>query len=161
MRHLHCFISEAANRNTAVSPRGRYRADMPPKPSSEGTVMKPLPLVICLWLIFVSPAMAGKADVIKVDVSVTAPQTYTFAVTVQHADTGWKHYADRWQVLAPDGTVLGTRVLYHPHVEEQPFTRTLSGVQIPARISRVTIQAHDSVHGWGGKSITLAIPRKN
>lgn len=107
--------------------------------------MKPLPLVICLWLILVSPAMAGKADVIKVDVSVTAPQTYTFAVTVQHADTGWKHYADRWQVLAPDGTVLGTRVLYHPHVEEQPFTRTLSGVQIPARISRVTIQAHDSV----------------
>lgn len=123
--------------------------------------MKPLPLVICLWLILASSAMAGKADVIKVDISVTAPQTYTFAVTVQHADTGWKHYADRWQALAPDGTVLGTRVLYHPHVEEQPFTRTLSGVQIPAHINSVTIQAHDSVHGWGGKSITLALPEKN
>lgn len=122
--------------------------------------MKPLPLVICLWLILVSPAMAGKADVINVDIRVTAPQTYTFDVTVQHADTGWKHYADRWQVLAPDGAVLGTRVLYHPHVEEQPFTRTLSGVKIPAHINSVTIQAHDSVHGWGGKSITMALPEK-
>jgi hypothetical protein len=123
--------------------------------------MKHLPLIICLLLVLANPAMAGKADVIKVDVGNTAPQTYTFAVTVQHTDTGWKHYADRWQVLAPDGTVLGTRVLYHPHVEEQPFTRTLSGVKIPAQINSVTIQAHDSVHGWGGKSITLALPEKN
>ena len=122
--------------------------------------MKPFPLIIGLWLMLASPAMAGKADVIKVDINVTAPQTYTFDVTVQHADTGWEHYADRWQVLAPDGTVLGTRVLYHPHVDEQPFTRSLSGVSIPAPIKRVTIQAHDSVHGWGGKSMTVALPEK-
>ena len=43
-------------------------------------------------------------------------------VTVQHADTGWDHYADAWEVLAPDGTVLGTRTLLHPHTDEQPFT---------------------------------------
>lgn len=122
--------------------------------------MKRILLAVCLALILVCPAVAEKADVIKVDISVTAAQTYTFDVTVQHADTGWKHYADQWRVLAPDGTVLGTRVLYHPHVEEQPFTRRLSGVQIPANIDRVTIQAHDSVHGWGGKSVTLALPKK-
>lgn len=122
--------------------------------------MKPFPLIIGLWLMLAGPAMAGKADVIKVDINVTAAQTYTFDVTVQHADTGWNHYADRWQVLASDGTVLGTRVLYHPHVEEQPFTRSLSGVNIPAPIKRVTIQAHDSVHGWGGKSMTMALPKE-
>ena len=27
-------------------------------------------------------------------------------MTVRHADTGWDHYADKWDVVAPDGAVL-------------------------------------------------------
>ena len=115
---------------------------------------------VCAWLVCAVPAWAGSADVIKAEVRMTAPETYTFDVTVKHDDTGWKHYADRWQVLAPDGKVLGTRVLYHPHVEEQPFTRSLSGVRIPSHIRQVTVQARDSVHGWGGKSVSLTLPEK-
>jgi hypothetical protein len=64
-------------------------------------------------------------------------------------------------VLAPDGTVLGTRVLQHPHVDEQPFTRSLSGVAVPPGLVQVSIRAHDSVHGWGGKTVTLTLPRGN
>lgn len=100
-------------------------------------------------LLLISPSLyAGKADV--VNVKFECSYACTFNVTVQHADTGWDHYANEWQVLAPDGSVLGTRVLYHPHVDEQPFTRSLSGVKIPTGVSWVTIRARDSVHGYGG-----------
>jgi len=60
--------------------------------------------------------------------------------------------------VAPDGTVLGTRTLYHPHVDEQPFTRSLSGVKIPGSIKEVTVRSYDSVHGYGGKTLIVAVP---
>lgn len=78
---------------------------------------------------------------------------------MRHADEGWDHDADRFEVLAPDGTVPGTRVLLHPHVEEQPFTRSLGDVTIPAGIESVRIRAHDSVHGYGGAEVEREIPR--
>ena len=106
-----------------------------------------------------SLARAGEADVLEVDAVQGSSGTWRFRVTVAHADEGWDHYADRWEVLAPDGTVLGTRVLLHPHVDEQPFIRSLGGVEIPPGIGEVTLRAHDSVHGLGGKEVTLPLPR--
>lgn len=73
---------------------------------------------------------------------------WRFDVSILHPDSGWDHYADGWQVLAPDGTRLGYRELAHPHETEQPFTRSLSGVSIPANITSVSIQARCSVDGW-------------
>ncbi len=105
-------------------------------------------------------AHAGEADVEAVSVRSGGKSQYGFSVTVRHADTGWKHYADKWEVLAPDGTVLGTRVLLHPHETEQPFTRSLSGVKVPDGISSVMVRAHDSVHGYGGRTKTLNLPGK-
>ena len=113
---------------------------------------------ICVWLFCAGPTWAGTADVIDVKIRMTAPETYAFDVTVKHDDAGWKHYADRWHVLAPDGKILGTRVLYHPHVEEQPFTRSLSGVQIPSHIRQVIVQAHDKVHGWTEGTVAVELP---
>ncbi|MEM8980549.1 MAG: hypothetical protein AAGD04_13765 [Pseudomonadota bacterium] len=74
--------------------------------------------------------------------------SYRFDVTLSHADTGWDHYADAWEVRLEDGTVLGTRTLLHPHVNEQPFTRSLGGVVVPKGQDTVLIFAHDSQHGW-------------
>lgn len=105
------------------------------------------------------PAYAGEADVIEVDIKKTADTIYFFKVTVRHADEGWDHYANKWDVVAPDGTVLGTRTLYHPHVDEQPFTRSLSEVEIPAPITEVTVRAHDSVHEYGGKTMKVIVPK--
>ena len=68
-------------------------------------------------------ASAGEADVIEVAVSAAGEDRYDFGVTVRHADEGWDHYADGWDVVGPDGKVLATRKLWHPHVGEQPFTR--------------------------------------
>lgn len=71
-----------------------------------------------------------------------------FSVTLAHPDTGWEHYADGWRVEAEDGTVLGVRELLHPHETEQPFTRSLSGVAIPAGTRRVYIRARCLTDGW-------------
>ena len=84
---------------------------------------------------------------------------YEFTVAVRHDDSGWEHYADRWEVLSPDGKVLGTRVLLHPHVGEQPFTRSLGGVTIPPGVDRVRVRARDSVHGFGGEEVQVELPR--
>jgi hypothetical protein len=101
---------------------------------------------------------AGEADIVDVLVTRTGDGSYRFDVTVRHADSGWDHYADAWEVVAPDGTVLGTRTLLHPHENEQPFTRSLSGVAIPAGVANVTVRAHDSVDGYGGAEMTVALP---
>lgn len=98
------------------------------------------------------------ADVIDVRIETSADGSYRFDVTVGSADTGWDKYADLWQVRSPDGSVLGTRELAHPHVDEQPFTRSLSGVTIPAGIDRVEIAARDSVEGFCGDTVVVALP---
>ena len=102
--------------------------------------------------------IAGEADVVKASAARGGDNRYNFSVTVAHQDTGWDHYADKWDILGPDGTVLDTRILHHPHVNEQPFTRSLSGVAIPGHIKTVTVRAHDSVHGYGGKTVALKLP---
>jgi len=96
--------------------------------------------------------------VVAAEVAATGNRTFRFDVTVRHADEGWDHYANRWDVLGPDGQVLGSRTLYHPHTNEQPFTRSLSGVHIPAGIDTVTIRAADSKHGSNGQTVTVDIP---
>lgn len=98
-------------------------------------------------------AIAGEADVTAV--AVRSGSTYSFNVTVRHADEGWDHYANRWEVLSLDGKVLATRELAHPHVSEQPFTRSLSGVKLPAGTKEVRLRANDKVHGVGGVELIV------
>jgi len=100
-------------------------------------------------------AAAGEADVIDAKITRSGSGAYTISATLRHADTGWDHYADGWDVVAPEGTVLGTRKLLHPHVEEQPFTRSLSGVAIPDGTEFVIIRARDKVHGAGGAEFRI------
>lgn len=113
---------------------------------------------LMLVMIGTSSVSAGEADVLDVRVSAGANGTYRFDVTVRHADTGWDHYADAFEIVAPDGKVLGTRALLHPHVNEQPFTRSLNGVVIPDDLTQVHIRARDKVHGTGGKELNVIIP---
>jgi hypothetical protein len=103
-------------------------------------------------------ALAGEADVIDVKVRSAGGAAYDFDVTIRSNDTGWNHYADAFEVLAPDGTLLGQRVLLHPHVEEQPFTRDLHGVEIPPGIDQVTIRARHEPKGYDGETMTIALP---
>ncbi|MDH3714929.1 MAG: hypothetical protein OET44_13925 [Gammaproteobacteria bacterium] len=115
-------------------------------------------IVALLVILAVRLTVAGEVDVVDARIAESGARTYRVDVTLRHADTGWEHYADKWDVVAPDGSVLGTRVLYHPHVDEQPFTRSLSAIKVPAGIEHVTIRAHDKVHGYRGKTLQLELP---
>lgn len=99
------------------------------------------------------------ADVIEATVE-PSQKGYRVTATVSSADTGWDRYADAWEVRDTTGTVLGTRVLAHPHVDEQPFTRSLDGVEIPAGVVTVEIAAHDSMHGFCGNTVLVDVPRR-
>lgn len=113
----------------------------------------------CLFVTSLAAAPQTLADDVEI-VDAKARQsgdTWTFSVTLKHGDTGWDHYADLWQVFAPDGTLLGERVLLHPHENEQPFTRSLSGVQVPEGVTEVVIRARDSVHGVSPQEFRLKL----
>ncbi|MCP3688817.1 MAG: hypothetical protein GY784_10425 [Gammaproteobacteria bacterium] len=112
-------------------------------------------LIACLLLM----DTAAQADEVHiVDVTVHCQTDCSFAVTLQHADTGWDHYANQWDVVTPDGKILKSRVLYHPHVNEQPFTRSLSGVSIPTGLKQVKIRARDLKHGYSSQEYLVDIP---
>ncbi len=104
-----------------------------------------------------NPVSASEADVISVDVK-CRELVCEFAVTLKHADEGWNHYADGWEVLGEDRKLLAKRVLRHPHVNEQPFTRSLPGVKLPAGTTRVIVRGHDKVHDYGGVEVSVEIP---
>ncbi len=81
-----------------------------------------------------------------------------FDVTLSHGDTGWDDYADGWRVVLESGEVLGTRELLHPHVTEQPFTRSLGGVSIPEGTDAVFIEARTNVEGWDESRFRVNLP---
>ena len=107
---------------------------------------------------FASINVAVANEVQVVDVKAEKQRSgWVFHVTLKHADTGWEHYADAWRVVTNKGKELGTRTLYHPHVGEQPFTRSLRDVKIPSDASEVFVEAHDKEHGWAKQKFKVKI----
>lgn len=114
-------------------------------------------ITICL-LLLVESARAGQVEIVKVKLQQQGG-SWSADVTLRHKDTGWDHYADGWRVVSPDGKVLGHRTLYHPHINEQPFTRSLSGIDIPSSLKDIVVEAHDKVHGWSPDQVTIDLSR--
>jgi hypothetical protein len=114
--------------------------------------------IVTFLALMASPAVADQ-PVIEAATATQSDSTWRFDVTLRHADTGWDHYADAWEVLSPDGQSLGLRVLAHPHVDEQPFTRSLAGVTVPAGTDHVMIRARCLVDGWAGDQLRVDLPR--
>lgn len=112
-----------------------------------------LSLLLCLL-----PA-AVFADLARpIDVAITkVGMTWRMDVTIQHPDTGWEHFADGWEVLDANGNRLGYRELMHPHVDEQPFTRSLSSLVFPDGTREVFVRTHCSVDGWSDRLIRVAL----
>lgn len=80
-----------------------------------------------------------------------------FEVTVSSPYDTPDRYADAIRVRNEDGTVYGERELTHDHADEQPFTRTVTGVQLATGAGSVVVEARDSANGWGGKTVTVAL----
>ena len=104
--------------------------------------------------VFSGLAVAGDVEVVKVRFELSGG-AWNVNTTLRHADSGWDHYADAWRVVDEKGNVLGTRTLFHPHENEQPFTRGLSNVAVPKGVSIVFVEAHDKVHGWSKQRVRV------
>lgn len=116
-------------------------------------------IVALLLLAFASSiASAGEADVVDVKVRASFPGVYDFDITVRSVDKGWNHYADAFEVVSPEGKVLGRRILLHPHEDEQPFTRDLYGVRVPADIAEVVVRARHKPKGYDGRTMRVRLP---
>lgn len=97
-------------------------------------------------------------DVVAAKVKVTSNGAFDFDVTISSPYDTPQRYADAFRVLTLDGKILGERILGHDHQDEQPFTRDLYAVKIPASIKKVMIQGRDQKHGYGGKQIEVNLP---
>ncbi len=114
-------------------------------------------LITLIATLTATASLASDVEIVNVQASQNGG-AWRFDVTLLHADSGWDHYADGWEVLAPDGRSLGMRVLVHPHVNEQPFTRSLGGVVIPDGVTEVVIRARDNVDGWTAATHSITLP---
>ncbi|ETX15824.1 hypothetical protein OCH239_11610 [Roseivivax halodurans JCM 10272] len=101
---------------------------------------------------------AGEPEVKDMTADKTG-MSWRISVTIAHPDEGWDHYADAWRIEDAEGRVLGTRELLHPHVEEQPFTRSLSSVMIPDGAREIFVRAHCTLHGWNEEPVRFEVTR--
>lgn len=115
-------------------------------------------MAFAAFCVSAGPLAADPAVIERIEAT---PQgnAWRFDVTLSHGDTGWDDYADGWRVELEDGTVLATRTLLHPHVNEQPFTRSQSGIDIPGDAAQVFVRASTNVDGWADQTTAFSIAR--
>ena len=99
-------------------------------------------------------------DVVGVKAQARGENRFDFDVMISSPYDTPQRYADAFRVMSADGLVYGELKLLHDHANEQPFTRGLSGVSIPAGVRVVVVQARDQRFGYGGKTVQVALPRR-
>ena len=115
--------------------------------------MRFLFFVFFLWT---GVAKADPVEIVATEFTKTG-DTWRVDVTLRHPDTGWDRYTDAWEILGENGNRLGIRELAHPHVNEQPFTRSLFGVVIPEGAQTVFVRARCNVDGWNADQIAVQL----
>ena len=103
--------------------------------------------LVYLLCFICAPSLASEAHIENVVTNKSANGKVSFTVTLRHADKSWDHYANFWQVETLQGVVLAKRVLHHPHINEQPFTRSLSSIVIPEGVRQVIVTAGCTLDG--------------
>lgn len=98
---------------------------------------------------FCQSVVANEVEVVDVNIKYNPSGHARVDVTLLHGDTGWDHYANAWEILDSNKNLIATRVLHHPHESEQPFTRSLNDVSLPAGEKFVYVRGRDKVHGYG------------
>ncbi|MCO6451697.1 MAG: hypothetical protein J5I90_13010 [Caldilineales bacterium] len=149
-----------------ATPETEYRQNLPLQQTDSGDAVNaaatsPLPVPE-------GEKPPANADVEFVRARQNDSGSWTFEVTIRHPDTGWEDYADGWDVVLPDEMVVKpdptspfTRLLLHPHENEQPVVRSQGGIVIPDGVDHVIVRAHDLVSGWGGKIVVVDLTQKS
>lgn len=95
------------------------------------------------------PENSVEAAVVSVAATAVG-ENYTFSVGVLSPDTGCDQYANWWEVVSEDGTLMYRRILAHSHVNEQPFVRSGSTMNINAN-QEVIVRVHMNTTGYSVK----------
>ena len=114
---------------------------------------------VLAFIVSINFASGGEVDVQFVELHKSGGVWY-FSVTLKHDDSGWRHYANAWRIVDSSGKILGIRKLLHPHVNEQPFTRTLGEVKIPKNTKIIFVEASDLLHGWSKRRVQIDLSIK-
>lgn len=115
------------------------------RPVLTGILLAALPLAAL--------AEAPKVEDVRL---VRTGEGWTVNVTISHPDKG-DHYADAFAVEDMSGKKLTVRDLSHPH-QQQPFTRSVGGMQFPKGTKQVKVRARCSKDGWNGSATTVSVP---
>ena len=118
--------------------------------------MTRIALFTALIFAMAAPLRADMPEILDVSAN-RVGMGWRIDVTLQHPDTGWEHYADGWEILDKNGKQIGYRKLMHPHVEEQPFTRSLVNVMLPDGIREIYIRASCSKAGWATEQVKVSL----
>ena len=86
------------------------------------------------------------------------PGAYTIAVTLRSPDVDCDQYADWWEVLTPEGTLVYRRILDHSHPDEQPFTRDGGPVKVGAT-DPLILRGHFHPTGYGGAAMSGTVAK--
>ena len=97
-------------------------------------------------------------DVVSAHIKASGPNLFDFDVTVSSPYDSAQRYADAFRARSREGVVYGERILWHDHAGEQPFTRDMHAVRIPAGVRTVIVEARDKSFGYGGKTIEVKLP---
>jgi hypothetical protein len=91
-----------------------------------------------------------------------AAEAYSFAVSVESADIDCTQYADWWEVLSEDGSLVFRRILEHAHTDENgtsdpdapgnTFTRDGGPIAL-APDEVVVVRAHMNTTGYNGTAM--------
>lgn len=119
--------------------------------------MKSLQALIFFTALHANHAFAEAADVLGAKADCDKRFTCKIWATIQHPDEGWNHYANAFEIASKDGQLIATRILRHPHIKEQPFTRSIESLTLPEGTTVVNIRAKDSFDEAGGKTVSLPI----
>ncbi len=102
----------------------------------------------------------GPANVVGAAMSKNIDGSWDIRATVRSKDTGPSSYADRVEILDPEGKLLHTIPVPNHHLNEQPFSVTATNVKLPTDIAHVVIRARMKPGGASGKERTLKFPKK-
>ena len=116
--------------------------------------------LMAISLFLTTSVFASDVEIVKV-ILTKHTGTWRADVTLNHADTGWEHYADAWRLVDEKGNEIAKRTLYHPHVNEQPFTRSLHDFQIAKDKKLIFVEAHDLNRGWSSQKVMIDLRKSS